>query len=368
MAQNGQRLSGSPLSVAVVGGGIFGALAATRAAGLGAQVVLFEREPDLMQAASGINQYRLHRGYHYPRSLETAISSRDAEPLFVAAYAQATLDEIDHYYCIAAEGSKVTPEQYLRFCDAAGLEYEQVAIDLVTDKVGISLRATERLFDPAKLRELVRCELRDANVDVQLKTEATPELLAPFDFVVLAAYARNNELLAQLGLPLQEYQFEVCEKPVVRMPASFGNTSLVIMDGPFMCVDPLGDTGNSVLGNVVHAIHSTNDGYTPEVDENIAGLMNKGIVPGPPITNIDLFIESGVEYIPSLRDAEHLGSMFTVRTVLPRRDATDERPTLVTMVTPRIMTLFSGKIGTSITAAEQVAQHIAKEAGLSASI
>ena len=28
-------------------------------------------EDDIMKAASGINQYRIHRGYHYPRSFET---------------------------------------------------------------------------------------------------------------------------------------------------------------------------------------------------------------------------------------------------------------------------------------------------------
>ena len=64
----------SNYKVAVVGGGIFGAAAAIEIATLNVDVTIFEREHDLLQAASGINQYRLHRGYHYPRSTETALS------------------------------------------------------------------------------------------------------------------------------------------------------------------------------------------------------------------------------------------------------------------------------------------------------
>ena len=59
--------------VAVVGGGIFGCTTAWKLAKNGYEVDLFEKNDDIITQASSINQYRLHRGYHYPRSKETAI-------------------------------------------------------------------------------------------------------------------------------------------------------------------------------------------------------------------------------------------------------------------------------------------------------
>ena len=61
-------------------------------------------------------------------------------------------------------------------------------------------------------------------------------------------------------------------------------------------------------------------------------------------------------------ELEHVGSMFTIRTVLPGLDATDERPTLVTAVDERLVTVFSGKVGTCVRAAEEVAAIVAERA------
>jgi glycine/D-amino acid oxidase-like deaminating enzyme len=56
--------------IAVAGAGIYGATAAIRLAEQGHQVHLFD-PLGLLRAASAINQYRVHAGYHYPRSAET---------------------------------------------------------------------------------------------------------------------------------------------------------------------------------------------------------------------------------------------------------------------------------------------------------
>ena len=55
-----------------------------------------------------------------------------------------------------------------------------------------------------------------------------------------------------------------------------------------------------------------------------------------------------------IEKAEHVGSMFTYRTVLPFIDETDERPTIVEKVSDDMILLFSGKIPTCIDAAKQV--------------
>ena len=58
---------GAP-TVAVVGGGWYGCHIAHVLRQRGFQIKLFERAPKLFQGASGNNQFRLHAGFHYPRS------------------------------------------------------------------------------------------------------------------------------------------------------------------------------------------------------------------------------------------------------------------------------------------------------------
>ena len=130
------------------------------------------------------------------------------------------------------------------------------------------------------------------------------------------------------------------------------------MDGPFMCIDPLGDTDYHVMGNVVHAIHSTNVGKFPICNPKFNDLLNKGIVENPSITNIDKFIESAKKFFIDIDKVEHIGSMFTFRTVLPNRDEDDARPTLVDKLSDRMFNLFSGKIGTCVDAANKVLRQI----------
>ncbi|OGG57011.1 hypothetical protein A3D71_00540 [Candidatus Kaiserbacteria bacterium RIFCSPHIGHO2_02_FULL_55_20] len=348
-------LSNGVKSIAVVGGGIFGCTAAIYAARAGHEVHLFEKEKDLLQAASGINQYRLHRGYHYPRSSDTARSAKDADVSFREEYREAVIENGRHIYAIAKEGSLVAPDTFLAFCREQGLEVKEIPAGphLVPDMVALVVEGEESWMDPAALRRVVLKKLKESGVELHLNTRATPEMLESFDAVVLATYARLNELTPPDTGVVQEYQFEVCEKPVVRLPG-LENTGIVVLDGPFMCADPWGESGLHVLGNVVHAIHATNVGRSSVVPENLAPFLDRGLIRNPPITKIKDFIESGSRYIPILAHAEHVGSLFTIRTVLPRLEKTDARPTIVTKLSDRYIRIFSGKIGNCVEAAKQV--------------
>jgi hypothetical protein len=352
------------LHVAVVGGGIFGTTAAIELAADGHRVELFEREGDLLLAASGINQYRLHRGYHYPRGRETAMDCRDSEPEFRAAFPEAIVDGVEHFYAIAARDTLTSPDDYLAFCRNLDLEYEiEPSPVLRRDAVSLSVRARESLFDPAILRRLVWQGLEAAGVVVHLNVEIAPNDLDHFDHVVIATYAGLNRLLPD-SVAKQEYQFEVCEKPVVRLPGRYRGQSVVVMDGPFMCVDPLGSSDLFVLGNVVHAIHHVSVGRVPDVPDELQGLLDAGIIAAPRVSNIDRFIAAGSEFFEEFGRAEHVGSMFTVRAVLPGLDGTDERPTLVRDIDDRTVSVFSGKIDTCIRAAKETARLVrARAAG-----
>ncbi len=343
------------MKIAVIGAGIFGSTAAIKLAQIGHQVDLFERYGDILQAASGINQYRFHRGYHYPRSPETAASAMAAEPLFRRDYGAALIDGAKHYYAIAKVGSLVTGQEFLDFCDHCGLEYELTTHNLINpDSVSVIVKAQEVLIDPIKLRQLVRTQLDRSGVNLLLNQLAGASVIDRYDLVVNATYANLNFILERYPEAKRDYQFELCEKVVLRLPASFANQSLVVLDGPFMCLDPYNDSGYHVMGNVVHAIHASNVGLSPTIPPEFNDFLNKGIIKNPPLTNIKKFIDSATDFIPTIETAEHIGSMYTIRTVLPNLDKTDERLTTVYRVNDKIINIFSGKIGNSVQAAEHL--------------
>jgi len=345
-------------NVAVVGGGIFGCTTAWKLAKEGYNVTLYEKNDDIITQASNINQYRLHRGYHYPRSKETAIQSQWGETSFIKEYGDAIVNgDVEHYYCIAKEDSLVNPKQYWTFLNEINLPYVEKKLDFIDKNVvDLVVQVKEFLFSSDKLRKICWDKLNKYGVDVMLNTKYVDSKYNNDDYVINTTYANLNQLTPKDKQ--KDYQFELCEKPVIKLPKQYKNKSVVIMDGPFMCIDPYGDTGWHVMGNVVHAIHNTNVGKFSEYDKKFDDLLNKGIVKNPPITNINKFIESAKMFFKDIEKAKHIGSMFTFRTVLPNRDKDDARPTMVEKINNKMFSIFSGKIGTCVNAAEEVLNEI----------
>ena len=342
------------MRIAIVGGGIFGITASIILA-KNHQVELFEKNNELLQSASGSNQYRIHRGYHYPRSSDTVNDIIESESSFKEIFSDAMLTDFEHYYCIAKENSLTSAKQFLDFCNKFQLEYTPSQLQFMNkDSIEMCIRVKESVYDPEKLKQVCWKKLKDQNVKIHLSNKVSDDLFEKFDRVVICAYTGINQLLKQYPTQQNEYQFELCEKPVVKLPESFKNKSVVIMDGPFMCIDPLGNTGLHLLCNVVHEIHQTNIGKYPSINKKFVDLIDKGIVKNPSQTNFPKFIESTIDFIPEITKAKHVGSMFTYRAVPPRVEETDARPTIVKEINNKIVTIFSGKITTCVEAARKV--------------
>ena len=348
------------MRIAVIGAGIFGITAAWKLASQGNEVDLYEREKEILQAASGINQYRLHVGYHYPRSDETALDSQRGSKVFEKEYGGCIIKNTENYYCISKKDSQTSKEEFLKFCKKHNLPSVEKDCPVVKkDLISLSIKAEESLFDIEKLRKICKEKLNYNKVNIIFK-EVDIDSLNNYDFIVHALYANRNHPFKNKPKLQKDLQFELCEKPVVKLPNIYKNQSVVILDGAFMCIDPLGETGYHVMGNVVHAIHKTNIGKSPEIPEEFKLLLNKGIIKNPKITNIKKFFDSAKDYFIDINQAIHIGSMYTIRTVLPKREHDDARPTIVQKISNREFSIFSGKIGTCVLAANILGDEIAK--------
>lgn len=331
------------MKIAVVGGGIFGCTAAIYLARDGHSVTLYEQDSGLLYGASRVNQYRLHAGYHYPRSTETAIQSKAGLRSFTKEYQSAIITEDDHYYLIPNEGSKVTVQEYRDFMDSVSLEYEQIKSVpwAANDQISGIFKVNENSIDISELRRLVYEKLNQSGVKVLTNTKYEDQQT---EVIVNAAYSNINFVI-----PVDQridYQFEVCAKPIVQLPKSLHRLSAVIIDGNFGCVDPYGRTDFHVLGHVEHAVLDRTVGkFPPETYDEIVIQHRAGIT-------------ALGNYIPDMTKCAYQRTMYTVRTVLPNRDHDDARPTYVTKHTDRLYSVFSGKIGTAVDASIELCQFI----------
>lgn len=72
-------------------------------------VCLYERDTRIFNGASGWNQYRLHDGYHYPRSEETMQQLNKCTPIFINRYPQLIRKLQRNIYAIAQGTNEMNP-------------------------------------------------------------------------------------------------------------------------------------------------------------------------------------------------------------------------------------------------------------------
>lgn len=322
------------MKVAVIGGGLFGCTTAVELARSGANVTLYERHDELLMGATRANQGRIHRGYHYPRDPNAGDLSAHADRL-AARFPSAVIHNSVHRYVIA-EDSRVDAEHYREFCRTAGLRWMPATSPLV--RAGTVIAAPESFLDVRKARAILRRELRD--VDVRCNWHADVEKTAArFDHVVDATYGRYWP---------EPLQYEVCETALIQLGPRYRGQSFVVMDGPFISLDPHGPA--HMLYDVRHSVHAVN-----EVPEHLATLLDRGIV-RTRHTRVEAMLDTARRFLNNL-DAVYVGSMFTIRAVLPD-DGTDARPTLI-RTEGNVTRVLSGKLCAAPWAAEQVAAQIA---------
>lgn len=345
------------MKIAVVGAGIFGCTTAIKLANGGHDVHLFD-PLGIMKAASSINQYRVHRGYHYPRSVETTQYVKRCVELFEGEYPNCMIKfGVDRYYAIAKNGTLTTAEEYEWFMLKNGLEFQKVATNetncIDPMKIRTLYRIKEDSFDIGTLYLEVVERLRTNNVKFQ-RIKFTENQLHDFDLIINATYANINGLLPENQQV--DYQFELCEKLIVRLPDRFLNKSMVILDGNFCCIDPF-FKNFQVVGHVERAIHDRQIGKFYQLDGKYRNVLNLGVVKRFRHSKNSQIIEGLRDFFPMTDDEiekSKFGSMLTIRTVLPNREHDDSRPSYITKHSDKLYSIFSGKIATCVDVANQI--------------
>ena len=99
----------------IIGAGLYGLYAALFCAKRGERALVLEWDEQAFGRATYINQARVHMGYHYPRSLSTALKSAGYFERFNRDYGFCILKEFAQVYATSARFSWTDARQFQKF-------------------------------------------------------------------------------------------------------------------------------------------------------------------------------------------------------------------------------------------------------------
>ena len=111
----------------VIGAGIYGLYAASRLAETGQPILIVEMDDGPFTRGSFVNQARVHNGYHYPRSVSTAVKSSSYFRRFSDDYAPAIIDNFRKVYALSSNFSFTNGVQFKRFCEYADVKCDAIS-------------------------------------------------------------------------------------------------------------------------------------------------------------------------------------------------------------------------------------------------
>ena len=337
--------------IAVVGAGIYGSYTAIRLAESGHRIELFD-PLGILRAASDISQFRVHSGYHYPRSSETIEETLENREEFRAAFAGAIVLHTRHYYAVPKEGSLTSPTAYeqimarhrlpLRRCKPSWMDFSFIDRCYEVD---------EHLYDPQCLRAILEARICRLGIKFH-RTHYSAELRGEYDFVIFATYG----LGPSRGM-FRCAKYQVAEKILVEMPEALRGIALVLVDGPFTAFDRYGNTNFVQFGSAKNTNHWTTRDPDEAIPEPYAGILNRPGFEPVPFTRFENMRADAALAVPLANGATYIGSRFTLRVV--EDNPTEDRRTLyIHEPAPRELHIFSGKVVSAAKAARLICRRI----------
>jgi len=328
----------------IIGGGIFGCTLALYLKQHLEKVAILEKEVEILRRASFNNQARVHNGYHYPRSLLTAVRSRVNYPRFVEEYAECIDRSFEKYYAIARQFSNVSARQFRTFCQRLGTPCEPAPKEIRqlfnNELIEDVYRVEECAFDALKLGRMLLGRLRRHDVDLRTGCRVTrvgagsdqavevffdsdgQENLLVSKYVFNCTYSQLNQILAASDLPIVPLKQEFTEMAVIEVPSALKHIGVTVMCGPFFSAMPFPPAGLHTLSHVRYTPHcswlETGEAGTPNPTEYRAKTVRG--------TNYPHMIKDAQRYLPILKQAHHVDSLWEIKAVLPKSEADDSRP------------------------------------------
>lgn len=362
----------------IIGAGLYGMYAAKYSSDRGEKVLVLEYDKAPFQRATYINQARVHMGYHYPRSLTTAIKSAGYFKRFVEDFGFCIHDRFDQVYATSDKFSWTNAQQFIDFCKAAGIRCDEVAVSKYF-KPGMcdgAFLTEEYTYDAKILQKYYEDQLQDrknvtfvyeARIDRIVKKQDCFEVwfadgtYVEAPFVLNATYASVNQMIDKVEGIQKEFfniKYELCEIILCEPSDPLKGTGITVMDGPFFSIMPFGKTGLHSLTSVTFTPHVTSyetmptfgcqAGLVKEVSCTAGDLGNCSICPHKPDSAWPYMSHLADKYMKEEYAYTYKESLYSMKPILKSSEVDDSRPTAIRVLSegPTFISVLSGKINT----------------------
>ncbi|MBO4350034.1 MAG: FAD-binding oxidoreductase [Proteobacteria bacterium] len=357
----------------IIGAGLYGLYSACLCGKRGEHILVLECEDAPFKRATYINQARVHQGYHYPRSLSTALKSAHYFERFNRDFDFCINREYKKIYATSSQFSWSSGEQFKKFCKAASIPCEEVKPEQFF-KDGMcdgAFLTREYTYDASVLQKYYESQLSELN-NVTILYNAAIRSITKLDdcyeisvddkksftapFVLNATYASTNQILDMLGYDKFKIKYELCEIILCDASDALKEYGFTVMDGPFFSIMPFGLTGDHSLTSVTFTPHSTSYDFLPTFDcqEKSNGfcspkhLGNCNHCPVKPVSAFPYMANLARKYLRDEYGFSYKSSLFSMKPILKSTELDDSRPTVVRVYSkdPTFVGVLSGKINT----------------------
>lgn len=358
----------------IIGAGLYGLYAALFCCRMDQNVLVLECDPTPFRRATYINQARVHQGYHYPRSISTAMKSAGYFERFNKDYAFCVNKEFDQIYATSSQYSWSDGKQFKQFCKAANIPCEELYPGnyFREDMCDGVFRTREYTYDAMILKDYFLEELGKYPDRVEIKygvdIRRIEKLQDAYEiytgenqkyttgFVLNATYAGTNQILDMVGFEKFGIKYELCEIILCDVNEKLKDIGFTVMDGPFFSIMPFGKTGYHSLTSVTFTPHTTSYEGVPtfacqEKSEGYCSTFHLGNCndcPAKPRTAFPYMANLARKYMLDDYKFEYRKSLFSMKPILMSSEIDDSRPTVIRTYSqnPTFVGVLSGKINT----------------------
>ena len=356
----------------IIGAGLYGLYSALFCGKKGQRVIVLEADDAPFKRATYINQARVHMGYHYPRSVTTALKSKKYFDRFNRDYGFCVHKEFEQIYAISSKFSWTNVAQFKKFCTYADIRCDSVVTDNYF-KSGMcegAFLTTEYTYDAHILRDWFLGEISQYNnveivynakiskiINRNGQYEITYNLgTVCSEYILNSTYSGINQIHRLAGFAPFKIKYELCEIILCEVSNNFKDIGFTVMDGPFFSIMPFGKTGYHSLTSVTFTPHMTcyNDVPTFDCQKKSLGLCNSSQIGNcndcvaKPVSAWPYMSKLAKKYLKDELEFKYSKSLFSMKPILKASEIDDSRPTVIKILNknPTFVSVLSGKINT----------------------
>ncbi len=357
----------------IIGAGLYGLYAALISGEKGEKVLVLEYDAEPFMRATYINQARVHMGYHYPRSISTAVKSANYYDQFLEDYDFCINAAFDKIYAVSNSFSWTNKKQFEKFCADSNIPCKPINIEEIFKKSACdgAYLSKESTYDALILKDHLVKKLKvlsnvefvfNARIDKIQKTEFNYNVVLEnkkeyiTKFLLNSSYASINQIISLLDFEKVKIKYELCEVILCKVSDNFKNKGITVMDGPFFSLMPFGRTGLHSLTSVSHTPHKTSNNDLPTFDCQSRSegscspkqLGNCNTCIARPKTSWPYMNALAKKYLKDDFEIEYVSSLFSIKPILKDSEVDDSRPTIIKTHSnnPTFISVLSGKINT----------------------